>query len=258
MKLALYQGPSPKGDVAYALKKVEHVLSSAADAGAEMTVFPELFLPGYNQPDQHHSMAQPQGGPWEHALSVSARKANCGLTIGWAEEHNGRIYNSTSCFDRQGNKLAHYKKLQLFGPMEKAVFEPGDAYSIFNLGGYKAALLICYDVEFSEHVRRLSNEGVKLLLVPTANPAQFDNVPKIIVRARALETGMTIVYANYCGSEGDLEYGGLSLIVGPDGETLVEAGRDEKLLFANLEHVAAIDPDLLSTQKQDFREVATL
>ncbi len=255
MKLALYQGPSPQGDVAFALTKVKTILSSAADAGAQMTVFPELFLPGYNQPDQHHSMAQPQRGPWEQELSVLARTANCGLTIGWAEKANGIIYNSASCFDHRGEKLAHFRKLQLFGPMERANFEYGDAYSIFYLGDFKAALLICYDVEFPQHAKRLSESGVKLLLVPTANPAQFDNVSKLLVRARALESDMTIVYANYCGSEAGLEYGGLSLVVGPDGEALAEAEREEALLITDLNHISAIDPALLSTQQQDFREV---
>ena len=161
MKLALYQGPSPAGDMALALKKVESVLSSAAMSDVQMVVFPELFLPGYNQPDLHHSMAQPQGGEWEQALRDIANTCGCGLTIGWAESDNGRYYNAASCFDQAGNKIAHYRKLQLFGAMEKTNFEFGESYTTFQWADFKVALLICYDVEFSHHVQRLKNQGGK-------------------------------------------------------------------------------------------------
>ncbi len=255
MKLALYQGPSPAGDMALALKKVESVLSSAAMSDVQMVVFPELFLPGYNQPDLHHSMAQPQGGEWEQALRDIANTCGCGLTIGWAESDNGRYYNAASCFDQAGNKIAHYRKLQLFGAMEKTNFEFGESYTTFQWADFKVALLICYDVEFSHHVQRLKNQGVSLLLVPTANPSQYDNVSKLLVPARAFESGTSIVYANYCGHEGDLHYSGLSLIVGPDGEPIAQAGRGEALLIADLDHISNIDPAVISTQHLDFREV---
>ena len=84
MKLALYQGPSPQGDADAVFSTAEAMLASAAVAGATMLVFPELFLPGYNQPEHHHPMAQPQGGPWEQRLGTLAKKAGCGITIGWA------------------------------------------------------------------------------------------------------------------------------------------------------------------------------
>jgi len=225
-------------------------------SGAQMAVFPELYLPGYNQPNLHHPMAQPKAGPWEQELSKMAADAGCGITIGWAEGDNGRFFNSASCYDQTGQKLAHYRKYQLFGPMEKANFEFGDTHSVFELSGCKTALLICYDVEFSHHVHSLRKEGVELILVPTANPAQYENVSKLTVPARALEANVTIAYANYCGTEGDLAYGGSSIVVGPDGEILAKAGRGETLLITDLGIINEIDPTLLSTQIQDLRKLS--
>ena len=254
MKLALYQGPSPKGDIECAFKTVEVAVSSAASAGAAMIVFPELFLPGYNQPDLHTALAQPEGDVWERRLSAISGKHACGLTIGWAEANASQVFNSVSCFDRTGRKVIQHRKLQLFGPMEKSVFQVGNAYTTFELEGMCAAVLICYDVEFAHHVSALKARNVELLLVPTANAQQYDNVPDILVPARAAENRMTIVYANYCGLENEIVYGGKSVIVGPNAEILAKAGRGETILIANLDVVHQLDSTFLSTQTEDRRE----
>lgn len=254
MKLALYQGPSPAGDPEAAFATIEGKLLAAAAAGADMMLFPELFLPGYNRPGLHASLAQPQGGAWEQRLAALARGAGCGLTIGWAERESEAIYNAASCFDATGKRLAHYRKLQLFGEMERSVFTPGTAYEIFSLAGRRAALLICYDVEFAAHCRALGEQGVDLLLVPTANPAGYEHVPDVLLPARVLETNMTIAYANYCGSDGGLAFGGGSLAIGPGGELLAKAGATEALLITELKDAGTAAPALISTQLQDFRE----
>ena len=54
-----------------------------------------------------------------------------------------------------------------------------------------------------------------------------------LVRARALENGLVVVYANLCGVEDDLEYTGQSVIVAPDGKDLARAGQDSAILMAD-------------------------
>ncbi len=255
MKLALYQGPSPAGDVDEALQRVDTMLAAAAAAGAGMAVFPELFLPGYNQPDLQRALAQQAGGAWEDRLAGLCRAHGCGLAIGWAERDGDRLYNTASCLDAGGTTLARYRKIQLFGPVEQATFAPGAAYVTFALGRYRAALLICYDVEFAHHVSALADLGVEVLLVPTANPAGFDAVPDFLVPARAAEARMIIAYANLCGHEAGLDYGGRSLIAGPDGVALALAGRGETLLVADLAQCDGLDKARLSTQAADRRVI---
>ena len=114
-------------------------------------------------------------------------------------------------------------------------------------------MLICYDVEFSHHVQALQEKGVELILVPTANPIAYKYVTEFSVPARAVENRMTIAYANFCGSEGNITYGGKSLIAGPDGVALASAGLGEVLLLADLSIIKTIDETLLSTQRHDRR-----
>ncbi|MBX2832485.1 MAG: carbon-nitrogen hydrolase family protein [Rhodospirillales bacterium] len=257
MKLAIYQGPPIRGQIETGFERLETQLCAAAIAGAKMVVFPELFLPGYNRPDLHQTLAQPINGQWTDRFADLARKTGCGLCLGWAERDGDKVYNSASVFDETGELLGHYRKIQLFGEMEKASFEPGDRYLVFTLAGQKAALLICYDIEFPQHCRALADQGVSLVLVPTANPLGFEHVSNTFVPARAAETGMTIAYANYCGSENDLRFAGLSVIAGPDAQILAAAGRGEALLIADLDVAKHVEPDIMSMQSKDFREVTT-
>lgn len=228
-------------------------LRAAAAAGARMLVAPELYLPGYNQPDRHRSAAQPRAGDWEQRLAEMARASGCGLTVGWAERDGARVYNAATCFGANGEVIGHYRKIQLFGPMEQASFDPGAAYTLFDLDGIRTALLICYDVEFAPHVRALAERGAKLILVPTANPRGFEHVSDVLVPARAGEMDLTIAYANYSGTEGDITYAGQSLIVGPDAVPLARAGRTESMLVAALGSGA--NPTVRSTQLNDYRKV---
>ncbi|MGB8813959.1 MAG: nitrilase-related carbon-nitrogen hydrolase [Paracoccaceae bacterium] len=249
MKLALWQGPSPAGDIDAAFATLSPAINAAAALGADMLVLPELFLPGYNLPTM---VAQPQGGVWHQRLAALCMTAGCGLTIGYAESDQTRIYNAAITFDATGRQIAHYHKIQLYGPREAAIFTPGAAYTTFTLNGVKAALLICYDIEFEQHVSTLAGQGVSLILVPTANMLPFTHVARVTVPAMAANHAVTIVYANFCGQEGDLVYSGGSLIVGADGDILVQAGQGAALLIAD---IPTPDPARLSTQARDFRAV---
>lgn len=224
LTLALAQLSPPGDDPDETLSLIGGLLAEASGQGAQMLVLPELLLPGYNRPDRHRALAQTRDGPWLRSLRAMAREAGCGATLGWAEREGDTLYNTASCIDAQGDVLGHYRKLQLFGSMENAVFTPGDAHTVFDLCGLRTGLLICYDIEFPEQARVMASLGVQLLLVPTANPAGFAHVQRRLIPARAAENGMTVAYANYGGDDHGLQFDGGSIIAGPDGEPLAQAG----------------------------------
>ena len=251
LRLALMQAASPAGDEAIAFAALRAALIAAGAAGATLLTAPEVWLPGYNHPDIAR-LAQPRGGDWHRALSALCHKAGCGLVVGYAERCGTQVYNSSVAFDATGTEIAHYRKIQLYGPREKAIYQPGDAHAVFDLNGVRAALLICYDIEFAPHVAALAARGVTLILTATANMLPFTHVSRFSVPAMAAHHALAIVYANYCGSEGDLDYSGGSIIAGPDGETLASAGTTPALLITD---VSAPNPDLLSMQARDYRPI---
>lgn len=249
-RIALWQGPSPEGDVEAAFASLDQAMRAAAAMGARVLVAPELYLPGYNQ-DNLPEVAQERGGPWHIRLAAMAKAAGCALVVGYAEREGERLFNSAVAFGSKGQELAHYRKVQLYGPREQAIFTPGDAYATFDLGCLKAALLICYDIEFAPHIAAMAARNVVLILCPTANMAPFTHVAKATVPAMAANHGLTIAYANYCGTEGDLDYVGLSLIADSYGEALAQAGTGPALLIAEVP--ASFEATRLSTQARDLK-----
>ena len=249
LRLLIYQGPSPAGNVEAAFASVARGLAVAAAAGADMAMFPELFLPGYNF-SRIADLAQPANGVWEQRLAEMVAASGCGLTIGLAERDGTQIYNTALAIGGDGVILARYRKIQLYGPREAALFTPGPGHAVFELRGRKVALLICYEIDFAPPIRALSEQGVSLILAPTANMDPFSHVARLTVPAQAVNHALAIAYANYCGTEGDLTYCGGSVLVGADGAVAAQAGRGEAWLVADLPEP---DTALLTTQIQDLR-----
>jgi predicted amidohydrolase len=96
---------------------------------------------------------------------------------------------------------------------------------VFQIGGLKAGLLICYDVEFPEMVRHLALAGADLVLVPTALPASEHAafIARSIIPVRAFENQVFVAYANHAGHDDAFAYAGLSGIAAPDGSDLIRA-----------------------------------
>jgi predicted amidohydrolase len=162
--------------------------------------------------------------------------------VGFAEAGEaGRVYNSAAALV-PGRKPVVYRKAQLYGPYEREHFEPGPvSTAIVEVGGLKVGLLICYDVEFPEHVRRLAQAGCDLVAVPTALPGlpSSRTVAERVVPVRAFENQLFVAYADLAGHDGRFPYMGLSCIAAPDGTDLARAPADgDALLFATVDPTA--------------------
>lgn len=256
MKIALVQPRPLSSDPRQTFAIIEEWVSGVASLGADLVVLPELILPGYNRPEEHREQAQPLDGEWCAAMRDIARKHGCAICYGWAERLGDQVFNAASVLDKTGARVGHYRKIQLFGEMERASFDFGtEAPPVFELNGVRTGLLICYDIEFPEHARALARAKAELILVPTANPVGYDHVPDLLVRARANENAAVVVYANYAGPDREIDFGGKSVIAGPDGQAVAQAGRGPTTLIADLPKTADYPAEAISVQFDDLRRV---
>lgn len=253
VKLALFQPSAPQAYSDDILAMIAGSVAKARGRGAEIVLFPELILPGYNLPEAQAALAEPQDGPWLTALADLARRAGCALVFGWAERCGAQVFNAVTALDATGAIVAHHRKRQLFGPMEQARFAPGPSPApVVDLAGRRCGLLICYEIEFPEYARDLARRGAEVVLVPTANPSGFDIVQDVLLPARAYENGLTIAYANYCGVQNGLEFSGDSVVVGPDGAHLARAGVEDAMLVVDLPPRQTYPSHALATQLADL------
>ncbi|MDG9884735.1 carbon-nitrogen hydrolase family protein [Pseudomonas putida CSV86] len=256
MRIALYQGSPQPLDLSGNLERLEHQAQLAASQGAELLVCPEMFVSGYNiGSDAVARLAEKAEGPSARRVAAIARGNAIAIVYGYPERgEDQRIYNSVQLIDAGGSRLANYRKTHLFGELDRSMFSPGpNHFPVVELNGWKVGMLICYDIEFPENARRLARDGAELILVPTANMEPFDFICQVTVRSRAHENQCYLVYANYCGAEGEIQYCGHSSIVGPDGSILAMAGRDSALLAADIDLQRVHEGRASSPYLQDLR-----
>lgn len=238
LTLALWQTPYAASPT-HALQHLENTAANAKARGADLLLCPEMSLTGYALGAQSvKDLAEAADGPMSQAVASITRRHQIAIVYGYPEQHPEGLqpFNATQCIDHEGQPIAHYRKTHLFGDMDHQQFTAGDAPSqLFVYRDWLLGLLICYDVEFPETVRMLALQGADAVLVPTANMVGFDEVPQLLVPARACENRLYVAYANACGNEGLISYGGLSTLASPDGQPLVLADAEATILFHNLE-----------------------
>lgn len=241
MLLALMQANSVVLDVEANCRAVEEAAGKAVAAGAAVLVTPELFPVGY-APLRVRSELDPARLPGiRQALHDLAAKHGIALVYSLpAVAPDGKWHITATLVDEHGEELISYAKVHLFGTEESKAFAPADAApTVVDFHGIPTSLVICYDVEFPESVRAAAVRGAELLLVPTALSKGFDAVPQVLLRARALESQLTVAYANHSGIEDGCDFLGGSVIAAPDGSLLAAAGSGAELLFAEVGAEAA-------------------
>lgn len=236
LKLAIGQCTPVPGEVEQNLSLMKGLAQEAVGLGAEVLVLPEMFLTGYAiGATRVRQLAEPVDGPSAGAAAAIARDLGIALVYGYPERGgSGAVYNSAVFVSERGDLLANYRKLHLFGELDREQFAVAhEPPAVFQWRGWNIGLAICYDIEFPEVARYLAEQGVDLICVPTANMVEFDTVAELLVPARAIENQLFVAYANHAGADARFTYGGLSVVAGPSGP-LATAGRDAEMVLATL------------------------
>jgi 5-aminopentanamidase len=216
------------------LRRLEEVFEQPAARACDLVLCPELYLSGYFAHDRITEWAESQDGPFAAGVCALAARNGCAIMYGYPERAGGVVYNAALCAGADGTVLANHRKNVLPYDYEERYFERGDRPTIVHLKGWRIGLLICYEVEFPEHVRYYARAGCDLVLAPTALVARWTVVARRVIPARAFENTVFVAYANYAGEEDGNRFLGESVIASPLGEDLARAGADEAFISARL------------------------
>ncbi len=249
LTLALWQCTPLPLDVQANVQRLRPAAAQAAQQGADMLVCPEMFVTGYAiGADQVATLATDANAATNYLSDIAeiARAHQIAIVVGYPERGaDGALYNAAMWFDAEGQRVWNYRKTHRFGTLDREQFSAGkieqhagSGQPLPTLKGWHIGLLICYDVEFPENTRRLALAGADLIVVPTANMAEFDFVATTLVPVRAYENQCFVAYANYCGPEATWTYGGLSTLAAADGTVSAQLGREPGMLVVQLQGAA--------------------
>jgi predicted amidohydrolase len=241
MKVLLGQLCPVPGDLSANVGAITGALAS--HPAAELAVFPELFLGGYDLA-RVAELAVGVDDAVIAELRTAARDAGTALVVGFAEALlDGRVANAVACIDADGALAAVYRKMYLFGAAERAAFVPGEALRIAELAGRRTGPLVCFDMEFPESARALARAGAELLVTAAANMDPYGPDHELAACARALDNRRPHVYVNRCGDEAGMSFAGGSAVIGADGSVQHQLGREPQLACVELEHEPITDSD---------------
>ena len=234
-RIAISQVDLCVGDIDGNTELVLEYISRARDTtGADTIIFPELALTGYPPEDlllRPHFHVQV-----EQALQrVVDGSQGINVIIGYPSAGGTRLYNACSLIrDREIVTTYHKRNLPNYGVFdEKRYFSEGEELSLVETPDFKVALSVCEDLWTEDHVREAARAGAELLININASPYHTDKaaVREELLRRRALEHNIAIIYVNLVGGQDELVFDGGSLVADGRGEFVFRAPQFEQGLY---------------------------
>lgn len=224
----------------------------AAHPEIEVLVYPELHLSGTEhlaEADRALALeaaAVPLQSVFVETLGDIARQHGIWLCPGSIGEitPDGAFANTQLLFAPDGTLRAAYRKMFPWRPFEP--HRPGTEFVVQPMDGRDSVLglSICYDAWFPEHSRQLAWLGADTILniVKTTSPDREQEL--VLARANAIVNQNVVVSVNCAGPIGR----GRSIVVGPEGFVMAEAGLGAETL------IATVDSDRIA----DIRDAGTM
>ena len=217
------------GNLQAHLAKIESIVDEYKSC--DLIVFPELILHG------HPSVETPEGFLHRRMKTVYksisqdlyqlVKEADARVIIGESKRWGERYHNMATYVDR--DTIQSYTKTHVHWTEN---FGPGREIKVFESAIGKIGITICFDAAFSEVWRVLALKGagivVNISAVPRAFPVKY--MSRRLAGA-ALFNQVFVIYANRAGPV----FSGHSGIFSPHGENILQAGRREAVLEAEID-----------------------
>lgn len=253
------------------IEKVENCIKELKTKEVDMVVLPEMFICPY-QTTLFKEYSEVEGGETWRKLSKIAKKYHIYIIAGSVPENeDGKIYNTSYVFNREGEMIAKHRKIHLFDIdikggqyfKESDSLSSGESATVFETEFGKIGLCICYDLRFPELSRIMVDRGAKMIIVPaafnmTTGPSHWD----ILFRTRALDNqvftlGVAPARDNLAGY---ISWAN-SILVSPWGDIVNKLDENEDTLISEIDfdYVTKIREELplLAHRRSDIYKITS-
>ena len=272
IRISTAQFENKSGDKAYNLSMIDELAGQAAGEGAQVIAFHECSITGYtfarhlSKPQMLDISEYIPEGESIHALQGIATRHRITVLAGLFEkDRDEKIYKAYVAVGPNG-LIARHRKLH---PFINPHITPGNAFTVFELHGWKCGILICYDNNVIENVRATVLLGADVLFMPhvtmctpstrpgagfvdpqlwynrendpTSLRVEFDGLKGRAwlmkwLPARAYDNGVYVIFSNPIGMDDDQLKNGCSMILDPYGDVIAECRKlDDDLVTATLQ-----------------------
>ena len=234
------------------LKTAEALIAQAVAQGAQLVALPEYFpIMGMSDADKFDVRETDGHGAIQAFLSTTARRNGIWLvggSIPLVSTEAGKVLNSCLIFDPQGERVARYNKIHLFGFQkgaerynESATIEAGAQPVVFDAPFGRVGVSICYDIRFPELYR--AQGAVDLQIIPAAFTETTGRAHwEILLRARAIENQCYVLAVAQGGQhENGRETHGNSMLIDPWGVILDRLPKGPGIVIGDVDHARISD-----------------
>jgi len=255
MKVALAQINPTVADISGNARKILEYIAKAQKLKVDVVVFPELAICGYPPEDlvlkKHFVAANIK------AIDALAKKIHGMVAIiGFVDsDAAGKIYNAAAIIAEGKLQDVYYKQeLPNYGVFdEKRYFSVGNNPGVLTIKGIKIGINICEDIWIDGAIYQAqAKAGVKLLINISSSPYQVGKIQlrEQLLKKRAKETKIPVVYVNAVGGQDELVFDGGSMGMDANGNLLARAKQfEEQLLMVDLKSADEINPLLDETEE---------
>lgn len=228
-------------------RRIEYALEQASSQHAQIAVFPESSILGWENPDAHRMATSIPGADSDRIASL-ARKYGMTVAIGLDEKDGERLYDSAILVDKSGKLLWKHRKINVLPELMTPPYSQGrpEDIGVVKTEFGRIAVLICADTFSDAFVERMKTLKPDLMLVPYGWAATNDKWPdhskelEDLVSRRASQVrcpmaGVDLVGEMTHGPWAGWTYGGSSFVADGAGKILLTArDRDTDLRVIDL------------------------
>ena len=226
LKLTLAQLNPTVGDFAGNIAKAVEAHAEAARVGADMVLFPEMFVTGYQAQD----LVLRPAFTCDAMAHVEKLAKQCdngpAIGIGAPLFDGDNLFNAYFILSG-GEILTILRKHELPNTKvfdEERLFDSGPLAGPYNLNGVRIGTPICEDAWHEDVSEALAESGAEILVVPNGSPYyrnKFDRRLSAMV-ARVVENDMPLVYLNMVGGQDDQVFDGGSFVLNRGGRLAMQ------------------------------------
>lgn len=243
-RLAVAQIEAIPGDIRGNVARVVSVLDDAAAGGAELVLFPEAVVTGYDDGVFRGPLPTVTDAEWASPVREAVDRTGVVAVVNTALQRDDLRFLTDVIFRPGREPVPAYDKQHLYDS-ERSVFTPGEHGASFAVGDLRVALSVCYDANFPEHAAAAANDGAHVYLNSGAYFPGGEHRRDLHYAARALDNGVYVAFSGLVGAPHDFIGG--SGVFDPLGRRIATIHEGERLAFADL------DPAVVASAREEQR-----